>query len=276
MKICKKIVIIGLGLIGGSLGIALKKKKAASEIIGVSRRPSTLNAARKRRAVDWCTKDVKKAVKDADIIILAAPVDTIVDFAPKLAKLASEKCIISDVGSTKQKIVNAFERKGINFVGAHPLAGSEKKGVKFADGTLFENSLCILTPTAKTDKKSLWKIRKLWQIAGARAESLSPSKHDSVIALVSHLPHIVAFSLVDTLPQRLFKFAAEGFKDTTRIAASDAKIWQDIFLSNRRPLLKNIDDFQKRLNILKSLIRGKDRVKLHRLLKQIGAKRSKI
>jgi prephenate dehydrogenase len=276
MKICKKIVIVGLGLIGGSLGIVLKQKRIAQEIVGVSRKDSTLREARRRKSVDWCTKDLKKAVGNADIIVLAAPVNTIIGFAEKLANSAPKKCIITDVGSTKEKIVRAFESRCLNFVGAHPLAGSEKRGVHFAQGNLFQDSVCILTPTKNTSRGSLLKIKRLWQAAGARTLALAPEKHDAVLSLVSHLPHIIAFSLVDILPTGWKKFVPSSFRDVTRIAASDAQLWQEIFLTNRKSLAGNIDKFIRALQQFKAMIQKQDSPRLYQSLKRISVKRNRL
>jgi len=274
-----QVTIIGVGLIGGSLGMAIKKKKLAKKVIGFSRRKSTLKCALKLKAVDKATLNLKQAVKDSDLIILAAPPKTIIKLAKKIVKLVKKDCILTDVGSSKAEIVSSIERKlprNIKFVGAHPLAGSEKKGVAFACPELFKNSLCIFTPTSRTNAAVLRKIKKLWLSLGADIKSMKPSQHDKILAFISHLPHIVSFGLIQSIPDKFLKFAPQGLKDMTRIASSDAVIWRDIFLSNKKELLVTIDKFQNSLRALKRSIRSNDASKLEKILSSIKNKRDNL
>jgi prephenate dehydrogenase len=274
-----QVAIMGVGLIGGSIGMAIKKKRIARRVVGFSRRQKTIKEALKLRAIDSGTLSLRKALKDSDLIILATPVNTIIKLSRSLVKIAEKKSIITDVGSCKSEIVSSFERilpKDIEFVGAHPLAGSERKGVNFGSPDMFENTLCILTPTHKTNKKAFNKIKKFWQSLGAQVKILNPSEHDRVLGFVSHLPHIVAFSLIQSIPEKYLKFAPLGLKDMTRIASSDPVVWSDIFFTNRKLLLEMIDRFVVFLRRFKKLIRSNNEVRLTQILFNIKNKRDKL
>lgn len=271
MRLFNKIVIVGVGLIGGSLALAIKRKQLAKEVIGVSRHKKTLFLARKNRAIDKGSQDLN-LVRDADLVILATPVRTILKLADKVSGLVKKDCIVIDVGSTKQEIVSKLDKLFPHYVGTHPLAGSERRGISNADPNIFKGSLCILTPTKNTDLAAQRKIEKLWRQLGARVVFLSSQNHDKIISFVSHLPHIIAFSLIGIIPKQYLRFGSSGLKDTTRIAASEAELWLDIFLSNNT-LLAAIELFQDELSQIKSAIKRKDKKLLLKILK--GAKRKR-
>ncbi len=274
-----RVAIIGVGLIGGSVGKAIKKRGFAKKVIGFSRRRSTISNALKKKAIDIGTLDLKKAVSNADLIILAAPVKTIIKLAPSVFKNAKEGTIVTDVGSCKGEIVDSLDRlipKHLSFIGSHPLAGSEKKGVNFSCSELFQNSICIVTPSKKTSALALSKIKKFWNLLGSKVVSLSPSEHDKVVALVSHLPHALSFSLTSAVPEKYLKFASGGMRDTTRIAASDPDIWRDIFIANKTELLKAIKIFKAELFKLESLISSGNNSKLTKKLVNAKSKREKL
>jgi len=275
MRLFDKVAIIGVGLIGGSLGLAIKKKKLANEVVGISRHQQTIRQALKIRAIDKGSCDIN-LIKGADLIILAAPVKTIIKLAPKIARAISKSCIVTDVGSTKEEIVIALEKIFPNYVGTHPLAGSEKRSIFFARQDLFQGSLCIFTPTHRTSPAANSALMRLWKALGVRIEVLSPRKHDEALGMVSHLPHCLAFSLMNTVPVRCLKFSGRGLKDTTRIAASDTQLWTDIFLSNRKNLLEALRLFQSNLRQLESALKSKNLKKLAVLLKQAKQKRAKF
>jgi prephenate dehydrogenase len=212
-------------------------------------------------------------VKGADLLILAAPVNTIMQLAPRIRKLVAKNCIVTDVGSTKKEIVKVLGNCFSNYVGSHPLAGSEKRSIINAQAGIFKGTLCILTPTKATPKKALGRIKTLWSKLGARIVLLTPEAHDRILSFVSHLPHSVAFSLMNSIPSVYLKFAASGLKDTTRIAASSSGLWVDIFLSNRENMLKSIGAFQDSLAKLKSAIQKKDKRQLALILKKAQLKR---
>ncbi|MDD5449572.1 MAG: prephenate dehydrogenase [Candidatus Omnitrophica bacterium] len=250
MRNFNKVTIIGVGLMGGSIGLALKKRRMAGEVTGVFRRASTLKKALKHKAVDKASETIEGGVKDADLIILATPVHSIPGLARESLKYAKKGAIITDIGSTKKWIVDSVDKmfgrsKKVFFVGSHPMAGSEHAGVEYAKKDLFKNSPCIVTSTPKTDKKALDKVVKFWRELGLSVAVMSPSEHDRSVSLISHLPHLVAFSLAGAVPVKDLAYAAEGFKDTTRVAMSDPRLWTDIFLSNRKEIVKAGSCFEK-------------------------------
>lgn len=266
MRLFKKIAIVGVGLIGGSLALAIKQKRLAEEIIGVSRRKKTLRLAKGNRAIDRGSQDIR-IIAGADLVVLAAPVCTILDLARVVSKIIRKDCIVIDVGSTKQEIVASCDKLFANYLGCHPLAGSEKKGVIHAHPHLFKDSLCILTPTPKTNPRTLKVIKNLWNQVGAKTLSLSASKHDRILSFVSHLPHAFAFSLINAVPASYLKLSSSGLRDATRIAASDPRIWENIFLSNQGNIIKAIERLEAQLGFLKSAIKKPDPQQLNKILK---------
>lgn len=272
MRLFNSIAIVGTGLIGGSIALAAKKKKLCFKVIGVSRSARTLRLAKKSGAIDSGSLGVN-IIKEADLVILATPVGTILDLAPKIAKIIKDGAVVTDVGSTKQQITAKLEKIFPKFVGSHPLAGLEKRGIDYADAGIFKGSLCILTPTKKTNRKALGRVKKLWEELGARVVFLNPSAHDKALSFVSHLPHILAFSLIAAIPAKFLRFAASGLKDTTRIAASDSKLWEDIFLSNRGNMVKAVDSFVEKLFKIRKAVVKKDKKTLAAILKQAKKKR---
>lgn len=275
MKIFNRVAIIGTGLIGGSIALAIKKKRLANEVIGISRHRKTLRLAKQNRAIDKGSQDFK-IVRDADLIIFATPISTILKLAPKVAKIVKPDSIVTDVGSTKGEIVSKLEKLFSGYVGSHPLAGSEKRGIIHARADIFKNTLCILTPTKNMEPKALAKIKKLWQQLGAKVIILPPNIHDKALSFVSHLPHVVAFSLIDIIPKAYLEFGSSGLKDTTRIAASDSELWSDIFFSNQKNILASIELFEGALSKIKSAIQKKDRKLLDRILRQAKIKRQSL
>ncbi|MFH1245264.1 MAG: (d)CMP kinase [Candidatus Omnitrophota bacterium] len=273
-----KITIIGVGLIGGSIGLSVKEKKLAGRIIGVCRHQQSLEQAVEKGLIDQGTLDCRAAIKDADLVILSAPVLQIIDIAKKIAPHLKEGCLLTDAGSTKAAITREIESvlpPGVYFVGAHPLAGSEKRGAAFARRGLFDNSLCILTRTPKTNRLALERIKKFWQELGCRTRVLSVQEHDRHLALSSHLPHLVAAQLVKTAKNSL-AFAAGGFADTTRIAASDPQMWADIFFTNRKFIVQSVDKYIKNLKLVRKSIQLGERKKLSAELKKIKRLRDSL
>ncbi|MDD4908556.1 MAG: prephenate dehydrogenase/arogenate dehydrogenase family protein [Candidatus Omnitrophica bacterium] len=272
MKLFKKVAIVGVGLIGGSIALAIKKNRLADEVVGVCRSKETLFLARRMKVVDLISRDLD-IIKGADLLIMAAPVGVIIGSAPEISRIIGRDCIVTDVGSTKKEIVLKLEKVFPNFVGSHPMAGSEKRGVANASPDIFKGSLCILTPTRNTKGSALLKISKFWARLGSRVAVITPSAHDKILSLVSHLPHLAAFCLIDIIPDDFLKFGSNGLKDTTRIASSEAEVWKDIFISNRQPILEAIERFQKRLSAVRSALRKKDLKFLEKVL--VGAKKKR-
>lgn len=275
MRLFKKIAIVGTGLIGGSIAMAVKEKGLAGEVIGISRHKKNLVLARRKGAIDKGSQDLR-AIAQADLVVLATPVKTALKLAEQISRIVGRNCIVTDVGSTKQEIVLKLGRLFGNYVGAHPLAGSEKRSVANARADMFKDSLCIITPARGTDRAALKKVTGFWSRIGAKTVLLSAAEHDRILAFVSHLPHAIAFSLINCMPRGYFRFAASGLKDTTRIAASGSVIWEDIFLSNQRNILKTIEAFETRLTSLKSALKTKDKRGLHKILKLAKAKRESL
>ena len=262
MKRFDNITIIGVGLIGGSIALALKKKHMAKEVVGVFRRSATLKKALKCKAVDRGTMDIEDGVKNADLIILASPVYKIPELAVRCAKYAKKGAVITDAGSTKAWIVKEIERivrrrPSVFFVGSHPMAGSERQGVESARSDLVNGAPCIVTKTRNTDAKALKDIINFWKALGAKVKVMDPVRHDKAVSLISHLPHIVAFSLAGAVPEEMLEYAAEGFRDTTRVASSDPNLWADIFLTNKREIKKAGEMFKKYYSeVMKSILKG--------------------
>ncbi len=275
MKLFNKVVIIGTGLIGGSLGLALKKKHLVSQIVGLSRHRRNVRLAKKAGAIDYIGSSLE-TVKDADLVILATPVDAIIDIAFKIATKIKKDCIVIDVGSTKETIVYKISRVIPNFLGCHPLSGSEKRGVTNLQEGIFANSICIVTPAAKTNKKVLNKISLLWRRLGSKVVILSPKKHDQILAFTSHLPHAVVFSLMGSIPMEFLSLSSGGLKDSTRISASDANLWSEVFLSNRGNLVACLTTFQAKLALLKLALKRKNKKLLTNILLAAKKKREKL
>ncbi|MCG2712866.1 MAG: prephenate dehydrogenase [Candidatus Omnitrophica bacterium] len=275
----KKTVIVGPGLIGGSIGIFLRESKITSSVVGVTRHKDTLSKAVKKGAIDKAEIDLKKAVIDADLVLIATPVEALKKIIREIKNSLKPGCIVFDVGSTKREIVLHAEKMlpgGVYFVGSHPMAGSEKTGVEFARADLFNGSICFITKTKTTNKTAILMINELWKRLGAKCVEIDPCAHDDIVASVSHLPHLISAALVNSVPAEYLKFAGAGFKDSTRIAAASAEIWHDITLSNRKAILKQIKRFESVLKKLKKSITLKQGEQLIRQLDQAKKKRQSI
>ena len=278
-RLFNKVTIIGVGLIGGSLGMAIKKKSLAREVVGLSQRHATLVTALKNEAIDHGYHDVRKAVTNADLVILATPVSIVIGMISLIAPYLKRNCIVTDVGSSKTHIVEAAQKQLKNascFVGSHPLVGSEKKGVQFAEADLFQGALCMMTPTDSTSRMARDRIKRLWTALGSHIKFISPMEHDRILAFISHLPHVVAYALMEAVPADTLEFAAKGFKDTTRIASSTPQMWSDICVSNPKNIIKGIDEVVKYLSGIRKAIGSKNTTELMNHFKSAKAKRDKI
>jgi prephenate dehydrogenase len=275
MKMFNKVVIIGTGLIGGSLGLALKKQRLARQVIGLSRHRRNAKLAKKAGAIDRIGESLE-VVSDADLVILATPVFSIIDFAEKIAKKIKKDCLVIDVGSTKERIVSELSVLIPNFLGCHPLAGSERKGIVNLQDRIFKGSICVITPTANTNPRVLNKVKLLWKKLGAKIVILSAKKHDQILAFTSHLPHALAFSLIGSIPDQCLLLSSSGLRDTTRISSSDAHLWSEIFLSNRSNLLAALSIFQNKLTALKLALESENERQLTKILVSANKKREKL
>lgn len=280
-------VIIGVGLIGGSLGMILRRKELASSVVGVGRRIENLKTAVALGAIDRYVVDPKEAVQDADLVILATPVDTYERHLKEWASYLRPGAIVTDVGSVKGELVERSERHmpaGVHFVGAHPIAGKEKTGAAAASEDLFSGRRCILTPTEQTDPQALERMQFLWQEAGAVVLTMDPHLHDKILAAVSHLPHVAAFALMNALVEiraevpalDLAGHSGGGLRDTTRIAASSPEMWRDIFLWNRENVIGCIKTYERSLGELRQLIQMGDAAGIEKLLERAKEEREKF
>ena len=274
-----QITIVGLGLIGGSLGMAIRRKRLARRVVGLSRADATIAKAKRAGAIDAGTTRGREAVREADLVVLATPVDLIVREATRLAAWMAPGSVLSDVGSSKGQIVRALRRglpRGVSFVGAHPLAGSEKHGIEAADPALFEGSACILTPIRGTDPRAVARVRALWQAVGRRVVTMTPERHDQLLAAVSHLPHLLAFSLIESTPASALPLAPRSFLEATRVAKSDPDLWDDILLSNRNAILAGMTRFDARWQRFRRLLTQRHRRSLGRVLQHAQAIRQTL
>jgi len=283
----KQVAIIGVGLIGGSLGMLLKRDGLADSVVGIGRRVENLKTAVKLGAIDRYVSDARDGVRDADLVVLATPVDTYERHLKEWGASLKPGAIVSDVGSVKGPLVEQAENllpAGIRFVGAHPIAGKEKTGVAAGSVTLFQGARCILTPTKRTDPKALELIRALWEAAGSIVLIMDPFLHDKILGAVSHLPHVAAFALINALTEvqrttpelDLLAYSGGGLRDTTRIAASSPEMWRDIFLWNRENLVKQIDVYERHLQQLKRLIQAGDGPAIEQELERAKQAREKL
>jgi prephenate dehydrogenase len=262
----KKITIIGVGLIGGSLGLALKEKKSNFKIVGIDKQ-EIIEKAIARGAIDEGTVNLEEGIKEADIVIIATPVKTILDLLSKINPFLTKGCIVTDTGSTKGQIVekaNKVLSKDIFFIGGHPMAGSEEYGIESANSYLFQDKTYILTPTKKSNLIAIEKISSLIKMTGAKRLISEPLEHDRIVGAVSHLPQIMAVSLINMISELVqkennnnyFKAVGEGFKDMTRIASSPYKIWEDICDTNQENILEIIQEFRNYLGVIEDKLKN--------------------
>ncbi len=279
MPLFKRVTIVGLGLIGGSLGMAIRRRRLATTVVGLSRHASTLRRARARGAIDVGTTNAKQAVEHADLVILATPVDTIVPQALRVVRWMRAGSVLSDVGSTKAHIVQTLERRlpsHVAFVGAHPLAGSEQRGIAAADANLFDGSACVLTPTRHTNPRSLKRVAGLWRAVTSHVVPMSPQRQDRVRAGPSPLPHLLAYGLSLAVSPGPLPCAPPSFLQTTRVAKSDPDLWDDILLSNRDEVLRAMAQFERQWRTLARALTRRDRDSLRRLLARAKSKRDAL
>ena len=267
-KKIKKVAFIGMGLINSSLARDLKIKKFYLSSSAYSRRLSTINKIKKLKLVDFASSNIEKTIKEADIIIVGIPVAAYQEVFKKICNNIKPGTIITDVGSVKKEVINSVKKyipKNIDFVPGHPIAGTENSGPESGFAGLFKNGWCILTPNKNTSKNSVKIIKYMWQLVGMKVDIMDSNYHDEVLAITSHIPHIIAYSIVGTIAnlqttikKEVIKYAASGFRDFTRIAASDPIMWRDIILYNRQSILKMLNLFKKDLSKLEHAIENND------------------
>jgi prephenate dehydrogenase len=279
----KKLVIFGVGLIGGSVALALKKTKTPVTIVGVGRSAESLQTALDLGVIDADASDAATAIKDADLILIAAPVAQTPAILNAIKPHLNAATVITDAGSTKGDVLQCAKdilgEQFNQFVGGHPIAGAEKSGVSAATADLYMNKNVVLTPTAETAAEAIALVKTLWQACGANVSEMTAATHDGIFAAVSHLPHLLAFALVDDIASRpnaeqLFGFAASGFRDFTRIAGSHPEMWRDISLANRTALLNELDAYQQELSKLQQLLKAEDGAGLEALFERASVARN--
>lgn len=279
-----KIAIIGVGLIGGSLARALRQAGFCREIVGCGQRRDELDKAVALQVIDRYDLDPARAVQDADMIVLAVPLGAMEHVLSAMVPGLATRAVITDVGSAKAAVAEAAHRilgaRATQFVPGHPIAGTEHSGVDASFAELFERRRVILTPLPSTDSAATERVTAMWEATGAIVETLSIRAHDEVLAATSHLPHVLAYALVDTLlsldhSEAIFRFAAGGFRDFTRIASSDPIMWHDICLANRDALLTVLDQFFDDLGRLRKALELRDGATLKNIFSRAKAARDR-
>ncbi len=267
MKKFNRVAIIGVGLIGGSLGLAIRRKRLAREVVGVCKTPRSVRVAKKRGAIDWGTTDPVRAVQGSDFVIFATPIRTIPSLLRRLTAHLEPRSLVTDVASTKGALIMEIEKslpKQVTFVGSHPMAGRETRGIDHAVPTLFERNVCFVIRRPRHSQASLQRVCTFWKRIGCRVKVVSAKEHDRLVASLSHLPHIIAALLV--LNAERIELAGTGFKDLTRVASSDPLLWQDILFSNQREILRSLRHFRKKVDTLATLLEAK---KVNAVLNQL-------
>ncbi len=263
----QKISIIGVGLLGGSIGLAARQRRLAGEVAGFVRRAASLKDCERAGAVDYATTDLFAAVFNADLVILCTPLAQMQALAQQILPALKRGATVTDVGSVKADVVRELEslvqKVGAHFVGSHPMAGGEKMGVLAAKSDLYANAVCVVTPTKKSNSAAVRKVEQFWKSLGARTLRLDAAKHDLLVSRTSHLPHIAAAALASLVldpkhPKSQVGLCATGFRDTTRIASGSPEMWRDIALANRKNVSQSLDKFVGELKKFQSALKKSD------------------
>ena len=274
----RRVAIIGTGLLGGSLGLALKRADSTLTICGVGRRQSSLDDALDAGAIDQAFMDVAPAVIGSDLVVLATPVGAFGSFLTEIRPHLKRGAVVTDVGSTKSAVVASASRilgAAGPFVGSHPMAGSEQKGARFARAELFEGATCIVTPTLRTPPTATGRIERLWRLLGMKVVRMTPAGHDKAVAAISHLPHLLSAMMMLEPAQEDLEVSAGGFRDVTRLAGGDAEMWRDILLTNRKAILAAIDRFDESMAALRDLLELSDADGIEQFLAEARWRRQK-
>jgi prephenate dehydrogenase len=257
-----RIVIIGVGLIGGSLGLAVKKRRLAENVIGIGHNAERLQTALRLGAVDQAAEHIDEAMMaGAELVIVATPVSLVADFVQQAASVV-QNALITDAGSTKEKICSRFQQTALpnscRFIGSHPIAGSEKSGVQYADADLFENRLAVITPTDSSTDRDIDSLTQFWRSLGSQTVCLPPAKHDRILARTSHLPHLLSSLLADRLQPQDAEYIGTGYESMTRLASGQPGIWRDIIADNADAIVEAVRDYENALHHLRETIEQGD------------------
>lgn len=279
MKELKQITVIGLGLLGGSITLTVSRSFPRVKTVGYTHRRTTRAKARELAVAGKIVDSLAESVQGADLVILATPIHTFEAIFSTIGRKLTKDCIVTDVGSAKV-LPHRWSAKRlpstVHYVGSHPIAGSEQRGVEFARDDLFDQADCILTTTKSTNRKAVAKLRKFWSALGCTVKVMSPAQHDRIFANVSHLPHIVAAALINASETKELEFAGKGFIDTSRIASGPANIWTDVLLTNSKNCTKSIDRITGELEKLKRAIEKGDKGKVEKLLESARSRRAAL
>ncbi|NQT11350.1 MAG: prephenate dehydrogenase [Planctomycetes bacterium] len=279
MRQFQTVAIVGVGLIGGSIGLALRKLDLAKRVVGIGRRQTTLRTARRVGAVTNTTIDLKAGVAEAELVVVCSPVGRIVEQVRIAAEHCPPETLITDTGSTKRTIVDALDDslpRECRFLGGHPLAGSEKSGPSHARADLFDGRVAVLTPTPNTQATDFDRLEQFWSALGSVVIQMPADEHDRALAVTSHLPHAAAVALAALLPEAYFRLSGTGFQSTTRLAAGSPELWEQIFSHNRDHVLSALALYEEQLAALRSAIRDRDETALENLLKKAKKNRDAL
>lgn len=273
MTTLRCVTIVGVGLIGGSIGLALRQRNPNVRVVGFGSRPETLAEARRIGAITEIAT-APQAAAGSNLIVVCAPVDHIVDQVTRLAAVSRAGTLLTDAGSTKRDIVDSLANSAklqhwptdVEFIGSHPIAGNEKKGPQYARADLFQGRIVVVTPTPLSNRANLGRLEEFWQSLGAKVVHMSATEHDQAFAVTSHLPHLLAAAIAGTTPERYVTLTAGGWQDTTRIAGGDPALWRQILLSNRDNVLAALTQFSSALEAWRTALESQDATELERLL----------
>lgn len=271
MRQWDSVAIVGVGLIGASIGLALKKRGLAQRVIGIGRNAQRLQEARDVGALTECSTEMARGVAAAQLVVVCTPVDHIVSHVRQAAAASAPDAVLTDAGSTKSQICRelaATPELAARFVGSHPMAGSEKSGARHGRADLFVDRVTVVTPSPESSPQLTSQIEDFWRSLGSRVVRMTPETHDDAVAAVSHTPHVVASALAAATPAQHLSLAGSGWGDTTRVAAGDAELWLQILLQNRQPVLRTLDDFAAALAQFRAALDAEDAPQITHLLEQ--------
>ena len=282
----KRVCIIGCGLIGSSIARGIKKNKLATKVVSSNRSNSTNKKVIRLKIVDEASSNTKKIVKGSDLIIIASPLSSYKNIILKIKSSLKNGAILTDVGSVKKKVISLIEKnipKNVSWISSHPIAGTEESGPESGFSQLFKNKWCILTPSKQSNNKDVKLLEKFWKKLGSRVDIMDAKQHDYILSITSHMPHLIAYNIVNTTlkikkkkDRNIVKYSAGGLRDFTRIAASNPIMWRDIFIQNRKNTSKMIDKFVENLKDLKKMIKNKNEKKLETIFTKTRKIRKEI